>query len=71
MTLPDAILDLYQRGLLSSSFKVADVYRHLRPVFAETYIRTALANYAEGGNYTKSGNKPRFRRVARGTYEMI
>lgn len=71
VTLPDAVCDLYRRGLLPAIFRVADVYRYLQGQFAENYIRTALANYAVGGNYAKNGSKPRFRRVARGIYELV
>ena len=71
MAFPDAVADLYRRGLLPSVFRVADIYRHLRRMFSEKYIRTGLANYAEGGNYAIQGTRARFRRVSRGAYQLI
>jgi hypothetical protein len=71
-TLPDCIVELVRRGRLSSRFRVADIQRQLGNQFSLNYINTALANYAEEtGNYVQRWSDARFRRVARGLYEIV
>ena len=71
MCLPDQIEELYRQSKIPRRFRVADVRPHLDSKFAENYISTALANYAqETGNYVQRWSRPRFRRVARGLYEI-
>jgi hypothetical protein len=71
MTFPESVRDLYNRGLLPTKFRVAHVCRHLSGAYSQNYIRTALANYAEGGNYVIHGAEAKFRRVSRGAYQLI
>jgi hypothetical protein len=72
MSLPDRILDLCQRGVLPPQFRVDDVRQVLANTYAETYIRRALGLYSEKpGNYTYRWNKPRFRKVRHGVYELV
>jgi hypothetical protein len=72
MSLPDHIYDLCQRGLLPAQFRVSDVRQALGDTYAETYIRRALGLYSEKpGNYTYRWNKPRFRKVRHGVYELV
>ncbi len=71
-TLPERIADLCRRGQLKQPFTVADVRGYLAGEFAENYIKTALANYAEDtGNYVHRWSEARFRRVERGLYELV
>jgi hypothetical protein len=52
-------------------FRVADIRRHLGSQYAESYIRRALVLYSERPNdYTFRWNKPRFRKVRHGVYEI-
>lgn len=72
MSLPDRIYDLCERGLLPPQFRVSDVRQALGSTYAETYIRRALGLYSEKpGNYTYRWNKPRFRKVRHGVYELV
>jgi len=72
MSLPDRILDLCQQGVLPAQFRVNDVRQVLGDTYAETYIRRALGLYSEKpGNYTYRWNKPRFRKVRHGVYELV
>ena len=72
MSLPDRIYDLCRRGMLPAQFRVNDVRQALGDTYAETYIRRALGLYSEKpGNYTYRWNKPRFRKVRHGVYEMV
>jgi hypothetical protein len=72
MSLPDRICDLCERGLLPLEFRVSDVRRALRGTYAETYIRRALGLYCEKpNNYTYRWNKPRFRKIRHGVYELV
>jgi hypothetical protein len=72
MSLPDRIFDLCERGLLPSQFRVSDVRQTLGGTYAETYIRRALGLYCEKpGNYTYRWNKPRFRKIRHGVYELV
>jgi hypothetical protein len=72
MSLPDRIYDLCQRGMLPAQFRVNDVRQVLGDTYAETYIRRALGLYSEKpGNYTYRWNKPRFRKVRHGVYELV
>ena len=71
MSLPDRIYDLCKRGVLPSQFRVNDVRQALGDTYAETYIRRALGLYSEKPeNYTYRWNKPRFRKVRHGVYEL-
>jgi hypothetical protein len=70
-SLPDCIAELFPIGRIHRQFRVSDLRPHLGHQFAENYIRTALANYAEDtDNYVKRWSAPRFRRVGRGLYEI-
>ena len=72
MSLPDRIFDLCARGLLPAQFRVSDVREALGDQYAETYIRRALGLYSEKpGNYTHRWNKPQFRKVRHGVYELL
>jgi hypothetical protein len=72
LSLPDRIFALCDRGLLPSQFRVSDVRQALGDKYAETYIRRALGLYSEKpGNYTHRWNKPQFRKVRHGVYELI
>ncbi len=72
MSLPDRIYDLCQRGILPAQFRVNDIRQALGDTYAETYIRRALGLYSEKpGNYTYRWNKPRFRKVRHGVYELV
>jgi len=70
-TLPDGIAALSRCGMLPHCFGVADIRFHFRGRFSENYIRTVLANFAEGGNYVKRGARARFRRVGYGQYQIL
>lgn len=72
MSLPDRILELCQRGAIPPQFRVSDLRQALGDTYAETYIRRALGLYSEKpGNYTYRWNKPRFRKVRHGVYELV
>jgi len=72
LSLPDRIFDLCRRGALPAQFRVNDVRQALGNEYAETYIRRALGLYSEKpGNYTYRWNKPRFRKVRHGVYELV
>ena len=72
MSLPERIVELCERGLLPAQFRVGDVRLALGDTYAETYIRRALGLYSEKpGNYTYRWNKPRFRKVRHGLYELV
>lgn len=72
MSLPDRIFDLCARGILPAQFRVNDVRAVLGDQYAETYIRRALGLYSEKpGNYTHRWNKPQFRKVRHGVYEVL
>jgi hypothetical protein len=72
MSLPDRISALCEQGLLPAQFRVSDVRQALGDTYAETYIRRALGLYSEKpGNYTYRWNKPRFRKVRHGVYELV
>jgi hypothetical protein len=71
-TLPDCIVELVRLEKLPPQFRAADVQRQLGNQFSINYINTALANYAEEtGNYVQRWSDARFRRVARGLYEIV
>jgi len=71
-SLPDQIADLCQRGLIPSQFRVSDIRKHLGESYAESYIRRALVLYSEKtGDYTYRWNKPRFRKIRHGLYEIV
>jgi len=72
ISLPERISDLCRRGLMPAQFRVADIRRHLGETYAESYIRRALVLYSEKpGAYTYRWNKPRFRKVRHGLYEIV
>ena len=72
ITLPECIADLSERGLLPTQFRVGDVRVALGNAYAETYIRRALGLYSEKPlNYAYRWNKPCFRRVRHGLYELV
>ena len=71
-SLPERISDLCEQGLLPQQFRVSDVRQALGSTYAETYIRRALGLYCEKpDNYTYRWNKPRFRKIRHGVYELI
>lgn len=71
MSLPDRIYHLCERGMIPPQFRVSDVRQALGDKYAETYIRRALGLYSEKpGNYTHRWNKPQFRKVRHGVYEL-
>jgi hypothetical protein len=71
MSLPEHIRELLNSGLLPAQFRVSDVRRVLGDTYAETYIRRALGLYSEKADkYTFRWNKPRFRKVRHGVYEL-
>ena len=72
MSLPDRIFRLCDQGVLPPQFRVGDVRRVLGDKYAETYIRRALGLYSEKpGNYTHRWNKPQFRKIKHGVYELV
>jgi hypothetical protein len=72
MSLPDQIEQLVGSGNIQQPFRVADVEKHLGHLYAENYIRTALANFAKDtGNYVQRWSRPRFRRIKPGLYELV
>lgn len=72
MSLPEHIYDLCKKGVLPAQFRVSDVRQALGDTYAETYIRRALGLYCEKpGNYTYRWNKPRFRKIRHGVYELV
>lgn len=70
-TLPMLVLRLRAEGKIPVQFRVADIRNHLGGRFAENYIRTALANFAEDGNYVQRWSDPLFKRVSPGLYEVL
>jgi hypothetical protein len=71
LSLPDRIVDLCARGALPAQFRVSDIRAALGDQYAETYIRRALGLYSEKpGDYTHRWNKPQFRKVRHGVYEL-
>ncbi|MDR3703836.1 MAG: hypothetical protein P4L56_29575 [Candidatus Sulfopaludibacter sp.] len=71
-SLPDQIADLCQRGQIPAQFRVCDIRKHLGETYAESYIRRALVLYSEkSGDYTYRWNKPRFRKIRHGLYEIV
>lgn len=71
-SLPERIAELCQNGLMPAQFRVSDIRRHLGEAYAESYIRRALALYSEKpGSYTYRWNKPRFRKIRHGLYEIV
>ena len=72
MSLADDILALSQSGKIPSPFRLADLLPHFQGRYPKGYVRTALASLArDSDDYLKRWNKPRFRRVAPGVYEII
>lgn len=72
ISLPERIADLSERGLLPAQFRFGDVRMALGNTYAETYIRRALGLYNEKPlNYAYRWNKPCFRRVRHGVYELV
>lgn len=71
MSFCEAVCNLVDEGVIPAAFRVADVFPYLGNRFSRNYINTALANNAEGGNYTRHGSRPRFRRVSHGLYQLI
>ena len=72
ISLPERIADLCQRGLMPHQFRVADIRKHFGDTYAESYIRRALVLYSEKpGSYTYRWNKPRFRKIRHGLYEVV
>jgi hypothetical protein len=67
-SLADQIVDLARKGRIPTPFRVAD-FRHLD--FAESHIRTVMANYEKNGDQVRRGRPPRFIRVGRGLYKPI
>jgi hypothetical protein len=71
-SLPEQIVDLCQRGLIPPQFRVSDIRDHLGQNYAESYIRRALVLYCEKpDDYTYRWNKPRFRKIRHGVYELV
>ncbi len=70
-TLADSIVQLVRSRRLPHQITVA----HIRPIFtnqfAGNHINAVLANYAEGGNMVLRGQRPRFRRVSKGLYQIL
>jgi hypothetical protein len=72
ITLPERIAHLCGRGIMPAQFRVADIRKYLGDAYAESYIRRALVLYSEKpGAYTYRWNKPRFRKVRHGLYEVV
>ena len=72
MSLADDVTALRKAGKLPTQFRVSDIRDLLDGKYAEKYLRTALANFAEGtGDYVKRWSGPRFRRVAKGLYAIV
>lgn len=72
ISLPERIADLCRRGLMPVQFRVSDIRQHLGDTYAESYIRRALVLYCEKPDaYTYRWNKPRFRKVRHGLYEVV
>jgi hypothetical protein len=70
--LSDKIVDLCKRGRLRSPFGVANIRNHFGENYADSHIRTVLANYCEGTGYeVKQGRVARFKRVSKGEYVCI
>ena len=70
-SLAERIESCVQRGELRNRFRVADIRPLFADEFAENHIRTVLANYAEGGNMVKRGQRARFHKVSKGLYEVL
>ena len=71
-SLPEQIAELCHKGLIPVQFRVADVRKHLGEDYAESYIRRALVLYTEkSDDYTYRWNKPRFRKIRHGLYEVV
>ena len=71
-SLPEHIVELCRSGAIPAQFRVNDVRQALGEKYAETYIRRALGLYSEKpDNYTYRWNKPRFRKVRHGVYELV
>jgi len=72
VTLPERIYALFREGKIPKPFGTEHILAHLGDEFADTYLRTVLANYCEGtGDYVKKGQKAWFRRVSEGRYEIL
>jgi len=71
-SLPEQIVDLCRKGLIPAQFRVSDIREHLGEAYAESYIRRALVLYSEKPeDYTYRWNKPRFRKIRHGLYEVV
>ena len=71
-SLPAKIAALRAEGKIPPQFGAKDVREFLEGQFADTYLNTVLANYCEStGDYVKKGQKPWFRRVSEGLYEIL
>jgi hypothetical protein len=71
-SLPEQIAELCERGLIPTQFRVCDIRKHFGETYAESYIRRALVLYSEKtGDYTYRWNKPRFRKIRHGLYEIV
>jgi hypothetical protein len=65
------IRDLQRVGQLPAQFRASDLVIGLSGAFSETYIKTALPNWCESGNYPRRGLAAVFRRVDRGLYQLL
>jgi hypothetical protein len=71
-SLPDRICGLHREGKLPTPFGTEHILEHLKGEFADTYLRTVVANYCEEtGDYVKKGQKAWFRRVSEGRCEIL
>jgi len=72
VSLPERIAELCHNGQMPQQFRVSDIRKHFGETYAESYIRRALALYSEKpGAYTYRWNKPRFRKIRHGLYEVV
>ena len=70
--LADKIVASARRGEIPRQFRVADIRPSFSGEYSKHHIDTVLANYEVNGYMVVTrGQRARFRRVARGLYEVF